>query len=484
MIAVAVFGAVVVVVVSLHDRGRQDLRVDAGAALIDRLPTQEGCADQKRAGHDATRERNGRGRLCALPPARQRDQREQNQRCAREGEMGVHLLVCRLGVRRHREVGNRACGRSHNPRNHACDKQARSDAGQRVPGANPRDQIDEQPAEQKSDRKMHQCGMKLPGMHILLLISWTMREARSSRAGRKGRLSGRCGRRGTAERSRSHSRSDTGRAPRRARRDSAHAGATRACAPFDAVSPGACGSASASTGRRPSPRRACAHVALLRVCVPADAPCSAARAAARARHSAPDDIDSDHQARSTAGRTPVLPGPASRLRWRFRSIFCRSWVTSSPVLTRGGRPHSRLTSRPTDITLPAMVPVEWTCPMHPQIVRSGPGSCPICGMALEPRTATLGEERNPELVDMTRRFWVGLVLTIPLVLLAMSDLVPALAHAIPAKIRTWIELALATPVVLWAGLPFFERGWASIRNRSLNMFTLIAIGTGTAYVYS
>jgi len=131
-----------------------------------------------------------------------------------------------------------------------------------------------------------------------------------------------------------------------------------------------------------------------------------------------------------------------------------------------------------------MVPVEWTCPMHPQIVRSGPGSCPICGMALEPRTATLGEERNPELVDITRRFWVGLVLTIPLVLLAMSDLVPALAHAIPAKIRTWIELALATPVVLWAGLPFFERGWASIRNRSLNMFTLIAIGTGTAYVYS
>jgi P-type Cu+ transporter len=129
---------------------------------------------------------------------------------------------------------------------------------------------------------------------------------------------------------------------------------------------------------------------------------------------------------------------------------------------------------------------EWTCPMHPQIVRDAPGSCPICGMALEPRTVGVGEGPDPELVDMTRRFWIGLVLTLPLLAFVMGDMLPGqpLRHLIPGRFSAWLQLVLATPVVLWAGWPFFQRGWASVVNRSLNMFTLIALGTGMAYVYS
>ncbi len=129
---------------------------------------------------------------------------------------------------------------------------------------------------------------------------------------------------------------------------------------------------------------------------------------------------------------------------------------------------------------------EYVCPMHPEIVRDEPGSCPICGMALEPRTFTLEEEINPELVDMTRRFWISAVLSLPLLILAMSEMIPGqpIQHALSPRLLTWIQFVLATPVVLWGGWPFFERGWKSIVNRSLNMFTLIAIGTGAAYVYS
>jgi Cu+-exporting ATPase len=124
--------------------------------------------------------------------------------------------------------------------------------------------------------------------------------------------------------------------------------------------------------------------------------------------------------------------------------------------------------------------------MHPEIVRPEPGFCPICGMALEPRTVTLEDEVNPELVDMTRRFWVGVVLSAPIALLAMSDMIPGqpLQRIVSPQLLNWLQLLLATPVVLWGGWPFFQRGWASIVNRSLNMFTLIAIGVGTAYVYS
>jgi Cu+-exporting ATPase len=124
--------------------------------------------------------------------------------------------------------------------------------------------------------------------------------------------------------------------------------------------------------------------------------------------------------------------------------------------------------------------------MHPEIVREKPGACPICGMALEPRTVTVEEETNPELADMTRRFWVSLGLTVPIFFLAMSEMLPGqpVQRALSPDLLTWLQLALATPVVLWGGWPFFQRGWASIVNRSLNMFTLIAIGAGTAYVYS
>ena len=129
---------------------------------------------------------------------------------------------------------------------------------------------------------------------------------------------------------------------------------------------------------------------------------------------------------------------------------------------------------------------EYTCPMHPEIVRTNPGSCPICGMALEPRTVTATEEENPELRDMTRRFWISLALTVPLLAIAMADMLPGMPveHAVPVGWLPWIELFLATPVVLWAGWPFFQRGWTSIVNRSSNMFTLIAIGTGVAYLFS
>jgi P-type Cu+ transporter len=129
---------------------------------------------------------------------------------------------------------------------------------------------------------------------------------------------------------------------------------------------------------------------------------------------------------------------------------------------------------------------EYVCPMHPEIVRPEPGACPICGMALEPRTVTLKEEVNPELVDMTRRLWVAVAVSLPIAFVAMSEMIPGqpLQRRFPPQPLNWFQLALATPVVLWGGWPFFQRGWASIVNRSLNMFTLIAIGVGTAYVYS
>jgi Cu+-exporting ATPase len=127
---------------------------------------------------------------------------------------------------------------------------------------------------------------------------------------------------------------------------------------------------------------------------------------------------------------------------------------------------------------------EWTCPMHPEIVRDEPGDCPICGMALEPRTVDVDSGPSPELVDMTRRFWVALVGTVPVFALAMGEMIPGLAHLVDGPWNKWVQLAFATPVTLWAGLPFFQRGWASIVNKSPNMFTLIAIGTGAAYLYS
>jgi Cu+-exporting ATPase len=128
---------------------------------------------------------------------------------------------------------------------------------------------------------------------------------------------------------------------------------------------------------------------------------------------------------------------------------------------------------------------DYTCPMHPEISRPGPGACPICGMALEPRTPTATED-DSELISMTRRFWWSVALTIPMLFLEMSAMIPGqpVERVLSGREIGWIELLFATPVVVWGGWPFFERGWASLVNRSLNMFTLIALGTGTAYVYS
>ncbi len=126
----------------------------------------------------------------------------------------------------------------------------------------------------------------------------------------------------------------------------------------------------------------------------------------------------------------------------------------------------------------------YTCPMHPQIQQVRPGTCPICGMALEPMTVTADSGPNHELIDMTRRFWVGLVLTIPVFVLEMGGHVTGLTMLLGQQLSNWIQLVLATPVVLWAGWPFFVRGWQSLQTRNLNMFTLIAMGTGVSWIYS
>ncbi|HVN32407.1 MAG TPA: heavy metal translocating P-type ATPase [Thermoanaerobaculaceae bacterium] len=145
-------------------------------------------------------------------------------------------------------------------------------------------------------------------------------------------------------------------------------------------------------------------------------------------------------------------------------------------------------SEPMHALAPPLSPVAaeswYTCPMDPEVRQKGPGACPKCGMALEPVEPVATAAANPELLDMTRRFWVSLVLTVPLLLLTMGGMIPSLKPVLSVRWAGWVQLALATPVVLWGGWPFFVRGWNSIVYRSLNMFTLIAIGTGTAYVYS
>ena len=161
--------------------------------------------------------------------------------------------------------------------------------------------------------------------------------------------------------------------------------------------------------------------------------------------------------------------------WHFCSAGCRSKFIADP--------EQYLTDRG-DQSVAAEGTI-WTCPMHPEIRQDHPGACPICGMALEPAMVTADSGPSPELKDMSRRFWVALVLSLPVLFLEMGGhLFPALHHIVPPTISTWIQFVLATPVVLWAGWPFFERGWASLRTRNLNMFTLIAMGTGVAWGYS
>src|SRR5229473_6961640 len=178
----------------------------------------------------------------------------------------------------------------------------------------------------------------------------------------------------------------------------------------------------------------------------------------------------------------------------FCSRGCRDKFAADPAqyLSRGEPPAAPAQRAAVERPAPGALPepargeVLWTCPMHPQIIRKEPGACPICGMALEPMTPTGAEAVNPELLDMTRRFWVGVVLSLPLLLLTMAEHFweHPLGRLLSPQASVWLQFALATPVVLWGGWPFFARGWQSIVNRSLNMFTLIAIGTGVAYAYS
>jgi len=163
--------------------------------------------------------------------------------------------------------------------------------------------------------------------------------------------------------------------------------------------------------------------------------------------------------------------------FHFCSARCQEKFAAEPARYLKAEPATAPPARPGVI---------YTCPMHPEIRQEGPGACPICGMALEPLEATHEEGPSPELRDMTRRFWIGLVLALPVMLLEMGAHLPALNlhHYIGATASVWVQFALATPVVLWAGWPFFVRAWASVLNRSLNMFSLIALGTGVAWLYS
>ncbi|WP_333605958.1 heavy metal translocating P-type ATPase [Novosphingobium sp.] len=159
----------------------------------------------------------------------------------------------------------------------------------------------------------------------------------------------------------------------------------------------------------------------------------------------------------------------------FCSAGCLASFNADPARYAGGTPLR---------TEPVPEDAIWTCPMHPEVQRPGPGSCPICGMALEPMTPTLSDGPSPEYADMKRRLVIGLALTLPVVALEMGGHLLGLNRLIGQQISNWLQMALATPVVLWAGWPFFERGWASVKSRHLNMFTLIAMGTGVAWGYS
>jgi len=166
------------------------------------------------------------------------------------------------------------------------------------------------------------------------------------------------------------------------------------------------------------------------------------------------------------------------------SVDPQQYLLPKPVLVSLGGLSAK--PKPPAMPRPNTSKPEYFCPMDPEVVSDKPGACPKCGMALEPRMVTLEESDNPELTDMARRFWICLALTIPVFLLAMSEMIPGqpLQQALGHARVIWLQLALATPVVLWGGWPFFERGWASVVNRSPNMFTLIAIGTGTAFLFS
>lgn len=203
----------------------------------------------------------------------------------------------------------------------------------------------------------------------------------------------------------------------------------------------------------------------------------------------------DHSGRAHAANTEVSRDPVCgmipnsdaphRLTYDGREILfcsngCKAKFEAAPA-TYVARHDQAGHAQPTPQNAP--VGVKWTCPMHPQVVRDGPGACPICGMALEPMTPN-ATSPNPELADMTRRFWIGASLALPVLALEMGRHVLSIDRVIPPPWNGWLQFALATPVVLWAGYPFFERGYQSLKTRNLNMFTLIALGTGIAWLYS
>ena len=162
-------------------------------------------------------------------------------------------------------------------------------------------------------------------------------------------------------------------------------------------------------------------------------------------------------------------------KYHFCSAGCKTKFQANPA--KYLEPNAKVAE-------PIVARAIYTCPMHPQIQQVGPGTCPICGMALEPQIVTADTGPNHELADMTRRFWIGLVLTIPVFILEMGGHLTGLTMMLGQQLSNWIQLLLATPVVLWAGWPFFVRGWQSLKTRNLNMFTLIAMGTGVSWVYS
>ena len=181
--------------------------------------------------------------------------------------------------------------------------------------------------------------------------------------------------------------------------------------------------------------------------------------------------------------------PAKYLDPAYRPGLHAMHAAPAPLTLVKERPHPRTFAPSLPRTVaPSHPPTapEYTCPMHPEVRQRGPGACPICGMALEPVEATLEEAPNHELADMTRRFWWALALTTPILAFMVSEFLPGqpLQRLVTMRVVTWIELVLATPVVLWGGWPFFQRGWASIVSRHLNMFTLIALGVGAAFVFS
>jgi Cu+-exporting ATPase len=194
----------------------------------------------------------------------------------------------------------------------------------------------------------------------------------------------------------------------------------------------------------------------------------------------------DHSGQGSTARDPVcgMNVDKSTAKHRYEldgttHYFCNPRCLEKFVAD----PQRYLSPDKADETADAPEGTIWTCPMHPQIRQDYPGSCPICGMALEPLEPTAEEGPNPELIDMTRRFWISAALTLPILVLVMGDELFGLG-LVPMRTSVWIQLALSTPVVLWAGWPFFERFWASLKTRNLNMFTLIGLGVGAGYGYS